>query len=423
MAIVDLPYGKTHMKATIPYEYEKVSISEAELSYTSEEEVWRAIENPIGTSWGKFKGAKNVVIATSDATRPVPNHIIIPLIAKKLAEYGITKDQITILIGTGLHRISPPEEFPQILGEEVARDFKVISHDCGDEENLVQIGTTSRGTPVVLNRYYVEADAKIALGVLDPHQFAGFAGGAKAVAIGLGGTALVNHNHSMLIHPKASLANLEGNPVREDIDEIGGMARLDFIVNVVLNSRKEVVKAVSGHYIEAHRAGVKHAQEILQVPVDKPADLVIAASGGSPKDLNLYQAQKALLHSSVAVKEGGTIILAAECEEGIGSTKFEDTMKLGDTADEVIEEFSKLPFFVGGHKALLWCRSLQKARVILVSDGITAEQAELMKVEKASSIEEAIEMCKDSLPVNPVVACIPKAPSTVPLVREPVLVG
>lgn len=421
MAEIKVPYGKGYMKATIPFEYEHVSISEEVLNHTSEEEVLRAIENPIGTSLEKFQGAKKVVIVTSDATRPVPNHVIIPILAKKLEVYGISKEQITILIGTGLHRVSPPEEFVEILGEEVARDFKVISHDFRDEDNLVNIGVTTRGTPVVLNRHYVEADARIALGVLDPHQFAGFAGGAKAVAIGVGGSPLVSNNHSMLIHPKAALANLEGNPVREDIDEIGGIARVDFIVNVVLNSRKEVVKAVAGHYFEAHRAGVKEAQKILQAEVKEPADLVIAASGGFPKDLNLYQAQKGLLHAAVAVKQGGTIILVAECREGIGSEKFKETMALGDTVDKVLEEFAKMEFFVGGHKAFLWGRSLQKARVIIVSEGIDEEDARLMKVEKASSIEQAVEMCKDSLPENPIVACIPKAPSTVPIVKQLVL--
>ena len=423
MPEIKMPYGKGYMTANIPYDFQKISISEETLNYTSEEEVLRAIEHPIGTSLEKFQGAKNVVIVTSDATRPVPNHIIIPILAKELGKYGITKDQITILIGTGLHRIAPPEEFAEILGEEVAREYKVISHDANDMENLVHIGTTTRGTPVVLNRHYVEADARIGLGVLDPHQFAGFAGGAKAVSIGLGGNALVSHNHSMLTHPKATLANLEGNPIREDIDEIGAIGRLDFIVNVVLNSRKEVVKAVAGHYFEAHRAGVKEAQRILQVEVNEPADLVIAASGGFPKDLNLYQAQKALLHAAVAVKEGGTIILVAECKEGIGSNKFRDTMALGDTVDKVLEEFAKMEFFVGGHKAYLWGKSLQKARVIIVSEGISDEEAELMKVDKASSIEEAVEMAQSSLPVHPLVACIPKAPSTIPLVRELVPLG
>jgi nickel-dependent lactate racemase len=415
---VKLPYGKKYVKAQIPFEYETVSISEEPVLHSNSEEIIRAIKNPIGASLADLKGAKNVVIVTSDLTRPVPNRLILPPLLAELEAIGIKKQQITLLIGTGLHRVSPEEEFVELIGEELVKEIKVISHDAWDEENLTYLGRSSRNTPMVLNKHYVEADAKIVLGVIDPHQFAGLSGGAKGVVIGLGGEKLVQANHAMLTHPKATLGNLEGNPVREDIDEIGEKVGIDFIVNVVLNSKKEVVKAVAGHFIKAHKVGVEAARKALQVELKEPADLVIAASGGFPKDVNLYQAQKALLHAAIAVKEGGTIILAAECSEGVGEERFTNTMKLSKTPQEIMDNFSKQEFRVGAHKAYLWGTSLLKAKVILVADGIDLPTAQIMQVEKANTLQQALDMSIDNLPENPRIYVMPKASSTIPLLKS-----
>ncbi|MFZ5943578.1 MAG: nickel-dependent lactate racemase [Bacillota bacterium] len=414
---VKLPYGKDYLKGEIPFAFETISISEEPVQHTSIDEITRAIENPIGASLESLRGCKNVVIVTSDLTRPVPNKLILPVLIKELDKVGIIKEQITILIGTGLHRVSPREEFVELVGEELSKEIKIISHDAWDQENLVDLGRTSRNTPIIINKLFMEADAKIVLGVIDPHQFAGISGGVKGAVIGLGGEKLVQANHSMLSHPKATLGNLDGNPVRDDIDEIGAKIGVNFIVNVVLNSKKEVVKAVAGHPFEAHKVGVAEARKTLQVEVNKPADLVIAASGGFPKDVNLYQAQKALLHAAIAVKEGGIVILAAECIEGVGEDRFTETMKTGKTPQEIIDNFVKQEFQVGAHKALLWGTSLKKARVILVAEGIDSPTCEIMLVEKAVSLQVAIDKALKVLPENPIVYVMPKAPSTIPLLK------
>lgn len=415
---IKLPYGKEYAIAQIPFSFETVSISEEPIQHSSSDEIIRAIKNPIGASLSDLKDAKNVVIVTSDLTRPVPNKLILPPLIAELEALGIKKSQIILLVGTGLHRVSPEEEFVELVGEDLVREIKIISHNAWDEANLVYLGETSRNTPIVINRHYIEADAKIVLGVIDPHQFAGLSGGAKGVVIGLGGERLVQANHSMLTHPKARLGIIEENPVREDIDEIGAKIGVDFIVNVILNSKKEVVKAVAGHYIEAHRVGVETARKTLQVELNQTSDLVIAASGGFPKDVNLYQAQKALLHAAIAVKEGGTIILAAKCLEGVGEERFTETMKLSKTPQEIIDNFSKQEFKVGAHKAYLWGTSLIKARVILVSDGIDSETAAIMQVEKADSLQQAVNMVLGTLPENPRIYVMPKAPSTIPLLKN-----
>ncbi len=413
-----IAYGKDYLQADLPYPYENITISDRELSYTSEQEVERALLNPIGASIEDMRGAKNAVIVTSDATRPVPNHLLIPALLEELNKIGVKEKDVTVLIGTGLHRVVPQEECKQIVGEDVYSRVKVVSHDAWDDHGLKRFGTTSRGTPVVVNKIYAEADAKIAIGVLDPHQFAGYAAGAKAVSIGLGGEAQIQANHAMLTRPNAELGIIKGNPIREDIDEIGAMVGIDFILNVVLNSRKEIVHAVAGHFLEAHRVGVELSKNVLQVPVAEPGDLVIAGGGGYPKDIDLYQAQKALLHATFVVKEGGTLILVAKCEEGIGSEKFKQTMKLGESIQEVLKKFAKMDFYVGGHKAYLWGQSLLKANVIIVSDGLTYEDAQIMKVKKVETLQQAIDMAQQDLSRNPKVLVIPKASSTIPMLTQ-----
>lgn len=416
MALLSIPYGKGYIEKEVDFPFEKLNISDEKLPFTNEEEILRALNEPIGKSLEGFEKAEKVCIVTSDATRPVPNNLLIPPLVQKLNEMGIKDEQITIMIGTGLHRVCEDSEMPEILGEEVAKRFKTVSHDAFDPSKLIDLGKTKRGTPIHINREFFESDLKISLGVIDPHQFAGFSGGSKGASIGMAGVELVNANHFMLTNPEACLGNLEGNPLREDIDEIGRVIELDLIFNVILNSKKEVVKAVFGDVFLAHKVGVEAAKDALQVAIKKPADVVIAGAGGYPKDINMYQAQKALLHSALAVKEGGTIILCAECVEGIGSDLFVETMKLGDTPEKVLEEFAKLPFRVGAHKAFLWAQSLSKAKVIIVSGGITEDEAKILQVKKAKDISEALEMVKDEIK-DGLVYSMPKAGSTIPMVK------
>ncbi len=414
MALISLPYGRGYIEKEVDFPFEKVNISEAELPHTNEEEVLRALNEPIGKSLEGFENAKTVCIVTSDATRPVPNELLIPPLAAKLNEMGIKDEQITIMIGTGLHRICEPPEMEEILGTESFKRFKVVSHDAFNPDLLIDLGTTSRGTPIQLNKEYYEADLKISLGVIDPHQFAGYSGGAKGVSIGVAGEKVVNANHEMLTKPGASLGVFEGNPLRADIDEIGRASKLDLIYNVVLNSKREIVKAVFGDVFLAHKVGMEAAAQALQVEIKQEADVVIASAGGFPKDINMYQAQKALLHSSLAVKEGGTVILVAECVEGVGSDLFIETMQLGDNPEKVLEEFAKLPFRVGAHKAFLWAQSLSKSDVIIVSDGITEEEAAILQVKKAKDLDEALEMAKDKI-ASGLVYDMPKAGQTIPM--------
>lgn len=420
MKPVKLPYGKGYIDwPTDNYPvFNLVKPKEVERTNTEQEIIREGIASPYGDKkLSDFSKVKSIAIVTSDNTRVVPNKIIMPLLLDELERVGISTDKVTILIGGGLHPPMSREKITDWLGEDVIKRVKnIYAHDAKNEESLVYLGESSRKTPIYINRHYVEADVRIILGSIDPHQFIGWSGGAKGLVIGLGGEKQIEANHKLLTDPKCELGNIEDNPARLDIDEIGGTVGIDFIINVIVNNKKEVVKVVAGHYLQAHRAGVKIAKELCQVEVGL-ADLVVASQGGSPKDVNLYQSQKALKHASMVVKQGGVVIILAECVEGVGEKLFEDTMALDSTPKDVIKRFSENPFKIGAHKAFLWARSLERAKVILVADGISEEKAEALMVKKAPTLEKALEMAEKCLPKNYKITIMPKASSTIPLVK------
>jgi len=416
---IKIPYGKSYIEwnPDVEVSLEILQLKNVSAAEDQVGEVKRAIENPIGgKKLDDFKGVRTVAIAIADLTRPVPHKIILPQIIEKLEKMGVETKNIMLIVGTGLHRVSTEEEWEELVGQEVLDKVKIISHNAEDPELIVNLGVSSKGTPVDVNKYFVEADLKIVVGMIDPHQFEGFTGGAKGLAIGLGGKRLITANHFMLTDKSACLGKVEGNIAREDLDEIGEIVGIDFIVNVILNGQKEIVKAVAGHFIKAHREGVKAAREIVEVPVSGEMDIVIASPGGFPKDLNVYQAQKALAHAAQIVKKGGVLILAAECKEGVGEEKFINTLVENPSVKEVMEYFFNREFEIGIHKAYLWCRSLDKANTILVSNMIDEVIAKKLLVEKCDTLDEAFERAKQKVGIkSPKVAVMTKASSTIPV--------
>lgn len=419
MPELKIPYANTYLTAQTLENFRYTFLEPAKVKEVTDlgQEINRALDNPIGPcSFNNLKGAKSVAIVVSDISRPVPNKAILPPILERLAALNIQKDQICILIAGGLHQPATPREIELILGPELAKSLRIICHDAKNDSELTYLGTSSRNTPIYINKHYVACDARILVGMIDPHQFEGYTGGAKNLTIGLGGKALIQANHAMLQYPSARMGIVEGNPAREDVDEIGGIVGIDFIVNVVLNNQKKVVKAVAGHYLEAHRYGVSCARKIAEVQLSEPGDVVIASPGGFPKDANLYQAQKALYHAGVAVKPGGTIILVAEGSEGSGDNLFEETMRGATTPLEVIKNFESGEFRMGAHKAYLWAKTCAKARVILVSRYLKPEIARLMQVELMPSLDQAINEATQNLTQDSHVVVMPKASSTIPMI-------
>lgn len=394
MHTIEVPYGKGFVKARINNTIRSCRLAPKTIppSGDAKSEILKALERPV-THKGlgdlrTFQDAGDVVIVVSDQTRPVPNNLLLDALLFKLEEYNIDGKQVTVVVGGGLHT---PGRVEDIIGKDIiGRVRNVVYHDAMNERELIYLGDTSRGTPIWVNKYYALAEKRVVTGMIEPHQFVGYSGGAKGVAIGLGGAKTIEANHSLMTAKGAGLGVLEGNPVREDIDEIGAVVGIDLLVNVILDHGRRLVKAVAGHWFRAHREGVKFVQRMAQVKVPFLADVVIASPGGHPRDINVYQAQKALAVAEMVSKPGGVIILVAECPLGLGDDVFEETLKAFSSPDEVIDYFKKSPFRIGVHKAYLWAKTVAKRRVILVSDRLNSKIADILKVNLVSDLETAL---------------------------------
>lgn len=328
-------------------------------------EIRRALAEPIGTPRLRELAAtaRSAVIVVSDVTRPCPSHKFLPALLEELRP--LPPERVTILFALGGHRRHTPEEQAKLVGEEVvASGVRLLDLD-GDD--CVPVGTTSRGTRLEVFRPYLDADLRVCTGNIEYHYFAGFSGGAKAVVPGVCSYAAIRDNHSMMLAPTARAGILAGNPVRDDIDEAGGIVGIDFLFNVVLDEHKHILHAVAGHYLEAHRAGVCFYDARCDLKVSRVADVVIASPGGKPKDINLYQAQKTLDNVSGAVRDGGVVILVARCREGFGQASFESWMRGMDRPQALIDRIQR-EFVLGGHKAAAIAGLLARVDVYLVSE-------------------------------------------------------
>ncbi|MEA5018470.1 MAG: nickel-dependent lactate racemase [Erysipelotrichaceae bacterium] len=345
---------------------EVIHAKHVEVPFYGKDEIVRAINNPIGTKKLRdivFPNEK-IVIITSDITRPMPSNLVLPLILDELALARVDRNNISIVFALGIHRKHTIEEMKSLVGDEIYQNFKCIDSDVND---CVNLGYTKNKTPIDIFRIVAEANRRICLGNIEYHYFAGYSGGAKAIMPGVSTKAAIQINHKQMIEEKAHAGNLVTNPVRIDIEEAINYIPIDFILNVVLNEDKEVIKAVAGHYIKAHRAGCMFLDQLYKVKIDSKADIVIASAGGFPKDINLYQAQKTIDNAKHAVKAGGIIILVASCKEGYGEPTFEDWMIKSTKPSELIDRIKK-EFILGGHKAAAIASVLAHNKVFLVSE-------------------------------------------------------
>ena len=258
-----------------------------------------------------------------------------------------------------------------------------------DAAGCVPVGTTSRGTRLEVFEPYLDADLRICTGNIEYHYFAGFSGGAKAVVPGLCSYAAIRDNHSMMLAPTARAGIIDGNPVREDIDEAGAMIGIDFLFNVLLDEDKRIIEAVAGHFLEAHRVGVAAYDRRCDLRIPEAADVVIASPGGTPKDINLYQAQKTLDNVGGAVRKGGTVVLVARCREGFGQRAFEEWM-LGMTTPQALVNRIQREFVLGGHKAAAVAGLLTRTDVFLVSD-LPDEAVRKMCMHPFSDLQDAVD--------------------------------
>ena len=365
---VQLPYGKEMLSLNVPQQHYLKTLlpNDIDFALTGEEEVRRGLDDPIGSKpLGELvKPGQKVCIVTSDITRPMPSHLVLPPVLEVLNQAGVPDSDITVVFALGSHRAHTEAEKKKLVGQSVYD--RVTCLDSKGE--FVFLGTTSRGTPVNIFKPVVDADVRICLGNIEFHYFAGYSGGAKAIMPGVSTRDAIQCNHSRMVDPAACAGAIAGNPIREDIDEVcQRFLPIDFIVNVVLDEKKCVRRCVAGHYIQAHREGCAFLDRLYKVNIPRRAEIVVVSAGGYPKDINLYQAQKALDNAKHAIRKGGTILWVASACEGLGEGVFEKWMTSHEKASDMIEHIGR-EFQLGGHKAAAIAMVLQEADIMLRSN-------------------------------------------------------
>lgn len=422
MSTFQLPYDHETLTLHVPDGYPTTLIAPQEVAPAPDpvQAVDRALDAPVGdVTLFDFAGARSVAIAINDKTRPVPHeHLLLPLLTR-LEALGLGPDVVTLIIATGAHAPMPPEAFARVVPPETLARYPIVSHDCDAEADLVYLGETARGTPAWINRAFAEADLRIVVGNIEPHQFEGFSGGVKSAVIGLGGRTTINANHALLAHPKATLARYVDNPARQDLEALGRLAEVHLALNAVLTPHKEIVRVLFGAPVAVMEAGIPLVREIYEVPVAQPCDLVVVAPGGAPKDLNLYQAQKALAHASRVTKEGGAVILVAACPEGVGSRGYERWMLEGDmqSYDDVFAKFEREGFRVGPHKAVLIARDAGRLQGVWLVSELAPNLVRRLLLAPAT-LDAALAEALVGLPHGARVGVMPLGNATVPFLPD-----
>jgi len=386
--------------------------NEVEVPVKGVELVLDALKNPIGTPRLAeiVKPGEKVVIITSDVTRPVPSYKIIPPVLDELQSVGVKLEDITVVFALGCHRNQTQEEMKKLVGEEVYNKVRCVD---GDPDDCVHLGRTKMGTPVDITRIVAEADRRICIANIEYHYFAGYSGGAKPIMPGVSSRDAIQNNHSRMVLPEAQAGRMVDNPVRNDIEEAIEYCPIDFIINVVLDEKKEIIKAVAGHHVQAHREGCKFLDLLYRKEISERADIVVVSQGGAPKDLNLYQTQKALDNAKHAVKKGGVIVLVGSCKEGLGEHVFEEWILSAPSAKSMIDRI-KVDFQLGGHKAAAIAMVLEDSDVYLVSEMDAAFVRDIF-LTPFSTAQEALDAAFVKMGSDATVLVMPYGGSTLPV--------
>ncbi len=420
MTELKVPYGKRYASANLSAgrSFEFVWPREHAPSAEPDAIVRQAVYNPLGEVKPPRAG-QTVAIAINDKTRPVPHEFLLPPVLQGMRHAGVRDEDVTFIIATGAHPAMSPDEYSAILPREIIETYRVLCHDAADQDNLTALGETARGTPVLINSVYMAADYRIVIGNIEPHQFQGFSGGVKSAAIGLAGFRTINHNHAMMRYEDARLGEFDANPARQDVEEIGRMIGIDFAVNAILNTDKQIVKAFAGDTSAIMQAGIPEARALYQVAVAAPFDLMIASPGGHPKDINIYQSQKGMAHAASVTRSGGRLILCAACPEGSGNADYELWMadpRIRSHAD-VFERFERDGFQVGRHKAFQVSRDAARIHTSLVSE-LDDDFARGLLLQPQPDLQSAIDAALEDLPLGARIGVMPAANATIPVLLQ-----
>ena len=382
--------------------------------------VENAIRNPIGSAplSELAQGRRNACVVISDVTRPVPNKIILPPILDTLESAGIAREDIVILIATGMHRPNLGGELESMVGAEIMVNYRIENHYCRKDEDLRKIAEID-GADIELNKFYLDADLKIITGLIEPHMYAGYSGGRKSLLPGISSfkTMTFMHSFKMIDHPNVTNCKLDGNPFHAAGEKVAELAGVDFILNVVINKQRELVGIFAGHHTEAHLAGCEMVSKMSVQEMTEPVDLVVTSAGGYPLDATFYQVSKGLIAASDCLREGGSIIIACECREGLGSEEYCGMVRAGRSTEDFVAHCCKPENF----EIDQWCLQTtyqvlaKAANVYVYSPYLDEAELKAIGITKIDDVQAAV---TSLLPSHPKVAVSPEGPYVVGLVSE-----
>lgn len=415
---VKLAYGQSPLPVEFPEDRTTV-IQPAHNAGLDEEKraVMDALENPIGAKPLRemIRPDDTICILFTDITRATPNDRIIPWLLEHLHDHP--RENIVLLNQLGTHRPNTRAELEKLLTPEVVRDYRVVNHEPENEAAMVQLGTTRDGTPALINKIAVEADLRIMTGFIEPHFFAGFSGGPKALMPGVAAlrTVMSSHGEKNIGDERSTFGVTIGNPLWEDLRDIAQRTGPKFLFNVTLNEERDITGVFAGDLIEAHRVGCEFVRQSAMQKVDAPFDIVVTTNSGHPLDLNLYQGVKGMSAGARVVKEGGLLILAAECREGVPAGSPLDKLLRGASGPEEILTMLATPGFVRPEQWQAQIQALvqRKARVMLHSS-LSEDVVRACHLEPCPDIAAAVNAELDRLGPDARVAVLPQGPLTIP---------
>ena len=414
---MELKYGQGSIRFSLKNKniLKILSSEEQELLLNPEGKLKGLLKNPIGCPSLRNliiqKEAQNILIIVNDITRPTPYKIILPPLLDELKQIGIKRKNIIFIIATGIHRNNSKKEIENIFGEDISSTYKFINHN-GNDPYLKDLGKLKSGNELWIDPIVSNVDFIITTGVIVPHYMAGFSGGRKSILPGICGRKTIEANHAQMVHPDARSGNIEDNPVHEEMQEAAEKVGVDFNINVVTNEHREIIEIVAGELYKSWLKGVKACKKTYLCPIKQKAEVIITSPGGYPKDINVYQAQKALENAYQAVKTGVTIILLAECSEGYGEATFEKWIEEANALDDIIKRLKK-KFVLGGHKAFAIARVAKEVEVILISS-LPQDKVRKLFFIPLEDISQALNYVKDKYGEDFQAYILPSGNNTVP---------
>jgi nickel-dependent lactate racemase len=413
---LDFAFGRTGLMLDLPegHRYRVLEARSATPLPDPAGAIEQALDAPIGAPplSELARGKRSAAISICDITRPAPNRQTLPPMLRRLEAAGIPRENITILIATGLHRPATGAEIREIAGDEIAAGYQVVNHDARNLASHRALGNTKSGTPVYIDERFVAADLRLTLGFIEPHLMLGFSGGRKLVAPGLAAreTIQVLHSPKFMREARAVEGSIEGNPLHSELLEIAALARHDFLLDVALARDRRIAGVFAGDPVEAHRRGVTFVSKVMLEEIPEPVEAVITTAAGYPLDLTFYQAIKGITAAQHVVRPGGRVLLIAACEEGPGAPEFRHMLEGAPGAAEFLDRIAHSEVVIDQWQLEKLALVTQKADVLFYVPGLPASYYPSLWGRAYASAPEAVEALLDGLPAGSPVAVIPEGP-------------